>query len=346
MKIFLFHSNSFLEKGDQPRLPRYKAKLEAQGHQVQYRFLTRSNQNGNWFRKGLNAVRLAIEVGSHSNRPDLLYFYSSHILFLPLYIVARVKGIRMIVEKTELDSIRPDTGTSDLLVRLAYGLDERIIGYFTDKIVVISQALADHYKNRVKHIHICPAFTDTSEVKCEPATGLKQMGYLGSFGSKDNVEGIVAAFLKANKQNPEIKLKLMGNAPEGFQSKYEDRIEFTGVIHQGEFYHHLFECDLLLSNRTDSPYAQYGSPTKLVEYLSTGIPVIATPVGAMAQELKDGEHLRFTIPDDTDLLASMMIDRYSNSAEWDAMGLRGKEFAKSNLDSSLVLEDWSVFVIS
>jgi glycosyltransferase involved in cell wall biosynthesis len=344
MKVFLFHTNSFLEKGDHPRLPFYKKVLEQAGHKAEYQFLTGQEQQGGSVQKLLQAFTFAINHLKTSSSSTVFYFYSSNALFLPLYFLAKLKRIPIVFEKTELDSIRPDRSWKDKLVKFTYWMDEQAAHWFCRKMVVISPKLHDYYQNRIASIHICPAFTDTSQAKWEPAHNLYRIGYLGSFGSKDDVKGIIEAYLQARKDIPNLTLKLIGNAPESLREQYAKDVEFTGVIAQSELFEQLYECDLLVSNRQESAYAQYGSPTKLVEYLATGIPTVATDVGSYSSSLKDGVHLRFTAPSDSSLLSGYITDRYRNQEEYNSMGLAGQIFCRKNLDYQPILKNWLAFV--
>jgi glycosyltransferase involved in cell wall biosynthesis len=344
MNVVLFHSNSFLEHQDNPRLPKYKQLLELKGHAVEYKFLTNTGQHGGLIQKSLEALILATKYLFSKEKTDLFYFYSSNILFLPLYLSAKIRGIQMVFEKTELDSIRPDRGLKDKLVNVSYWLDEKLAHWFCDRMVVISPKLALHYEAQVKAIHICPAFTDTSLAFETPLSNLNCIGYLGSFGSKDNVEDIISAFLLAQKTRPELRLKLMGNAPIHLVEKYGFEIEFTGLIPGHELYHNLYECDLLVSNRRKTPYSEYGSPTKLVEYLATGIPVVSTSVGSYSPKLENEVHLRFIQANDPEFLSKCMLDRYENIEQFNLMGLRGRGFCRTEMDNKHIVEGWYQFI--
>jgi glycosyltransferase involved in cell wall biosynthesis len=344
LNIVLCHSGSPEAGQSHPRLSHYFNALVNAGENPVISSLSHY-ERPSLFGKLIGLVELIFDGIFGKKKADIYYIYSSNILFLPIYILSKLIGAKLIIEKTELDSTRPDKGLKDYLVNLAFWLDEKILHVFVDKMVVISPLIRDVYKKNVERIHITPAFTDTKLAKWEPAENLLRIGYLGSFGSKDNVEGIIAAFLLARKKLPDLKLKLMGDAPASMQHKHRDSIEFTGFIESKEFFPNLYECDLLISNRSDTTYASYGSPTKLVEYLATGIPVISTQIGSMSESLKDGEHLRFVNADDPSLLAACMVDRYTNPKNYSFMGLAGRELCRKEMDVQVVLPAWKETVL-
>lgn len=305
-----------------------------------------SKKRSHYIDKVFQSNALAITTLLGKKTDEIYYIYSPNFLFFPLYFAAKLRAYPLILEKTELDSLRPDSGLKDLLVKFMFWLDEQFLSFMADKMVVISSLLKSHYFKRVKHIEVIPAFANTNKAKWEAAEGLNRIGYLGSFGSKDNVEGIIQAFLLAKKSRSELQLKLMGEFPAELQKKYAEQVEFSGRVPQAEFFENLYECDLLISNRSDTDYSRYGSPTKLVEYLATGIPVIATPIGSISQELQDGVHLRFVSPDDPELLAATMLDRYSDPEAYKAMGLRGQALCRQEMDASKILRKWVDFVLA
>jgi glycosyltransferase involved in cell wall biosynthesis len=73
-----------------------------------------------------------------------------------------------------------------------------------------------------------------------------------------------------------------------------------------------------------------GSRLKILEALATGLPVIATTVGAEGLSLRDGEHL--TIADDPDAFAAALVRTLRDPASARDLAARGRELVLERYD--------------
>ena len=314
-----------MAKGTNPRLPYYKSKLEEEGIKAEYHFL--GEENSGWIKNFVQSFIYSFKIAL-GNRVDCFYIYGPNALFLPIYIAAKLRGTRIIVEKTELDSIRPDRGLKDQLVKLSYKIDELIAPSMADGFVVITPKLEEYYGTKTRNIIVCPSFVDPERFSgIDVVQDKNKISYLGTFGSKDNVDGIIEAFEIAKKSLPNLELQLLGNGQLAFD----------------EIPQKLLESSLLISNRNNSPYALYGSPTKLLEYLASGVPVIATTTKNQLLFLKDGVNYVYTNANDVDQLASKIVDRFKNGDIHDKIGQVGRETVVLEHSIDTILNQWLNF---
>ena len=331
-----------MAKGTNPRLPYYKSKLEEEGIKAEYHFL--GEENSGWIKNFVQSFIYSFKIAL-GNRVDCFYIYGPNALFLPIYIAAKLRGTRIIVEKTELDSIRPDKKLKDHMVKLAYKFDERIAPKYAKGMVVITEKLREHYKFSARAIHVCPAFVDPKRFEIDGIVkDENRISYLGTFGSKDDVSGIVKAFLKAKETLPEIRLHLYGKSPDN-QTFNHEGVLMIGSLKFDEIPRVLMESSLLISNRTESEYSKYGSPTKLVEYMASGVPVIATTGKNQLSFLENNENYFQIKSGDFLSLASLIIDRFANREKFDAVGQIGRQSVIDNASSKNIVTDWFNFVM-
>jgi len=202
---------------------------------------------------------------------------------------------------------------------------------------VISKNLQTHYKDHFHkdHVHLIPITVDLErfDKKWPKEKGL--IGYVGSFGYKDGVDGIIDAYNLARKEMPGLKLRLIGYCDRFNEIKQRieslgllEQIELTGLALFEEIPKMIGECDLLLMNRIDTKYANYGSPTKLAEYLASGSPTIVTNVGDIKDYLTHELDTYIIPPDDNTALAKAMVLRYLETERFDQIGQKGKEACK------------------
>jgi len=192
-------------------------------------------------------------------------------------------------------------------------------------------------------------FSDIESVE----TDIYRIGYLGSFGKKDGVPGILDAYNIARKKIPKLKLRLIGYQIRAFKLNEElekrglennENIEITGQVLYKDIPKLLSECGLLVMNRTSSEYANHGFPTKLGEYLATGRPVVSSDTSDIASYFTDGKDIRIIEPDNATQLAEVMIERIENKNKYDEIGVNGKLTANNNFDYHKVLPKIHTFL--
>lgn len=271
---------------------------------------------------------------------SIAYFYGPQALVEgPIILFCRLFRIKVIVEKTELHSIADEKRRTfkSVLIKSAYRIIENNLDVLCHKVVVISRRLKRYYAQKipVEKIAEIPILVDTRRFENLPTPSrTERLGYLGSFGHKDGVEGIIQSFAEARNTMPSLKLRLIGFQTRSFKlqeclrenglSLDDPSLEITGQVGTHEIPRLLAECDLLLLNRVQTNYANYGFPTKLGEYLASGRPVISTNISDVAYHFNDGDDLKIIEPDNAKLLTDTILERYSKYEAYSEMGLNGK----------------------
>lgn len=378
MKAGIFLASDFKEgNGANARIKAYAKGLKEKGVDVEILFLHASsfnntlvnNQNqGFWntiFYKFLNnrvtrpssipgkiLDSLRSIIGSTyyilKNRKqfDIFFLYTPKFhQFFHIFLLSKLLGITTVVEKTELYSalFKNSTSPSDRLLRQIHLFDETYCHRFCDHLVVISRQLYNFYRQYFPEhrITLLPIIVDMerfTHLNGHPKKPYR-IGYLGSFGEKDGVPGIIEAFSRIHSTMPDLKLRLIGYNPQPetteahlSQHKLNGSVENLGQVKYSDIPDLLHECDLLVVNRTNSPYAHYGFPTKLGEYLATGRPTIVTNVGDIPHYLEHKENTYFVDPEDTEALAKVFQARYEHYDYFNRIGENGKKATQQLFD--------------
>ncbi len=274
---------------------------------------------------------------------DVIFLYSPRLLFFGhIYILAKLLRIPLILEKTELDESVPTKNILPKIISYADRLDAYIFKYVCSHLIVISEKLKDYYSQYLpaSKITLIPIIVDFNRFK-EVSNNSKSytVGYLGSFGSKDGVYGIIKSFKNAIEYVPDLKLKLIGFNPhkreinlELRKNKLNGQVEKSGQITYEQVPQWLYKCDLLVMNRTNHSYSHFGFPTKLGEYLATGIPTICTRVGDIENYLEHNVNSYLIEPDNTEELKNAIINRYKNYDTFNSIGQKGRQVAQAQFD--------------
>ena len=130
------------------------------------------------------------------------------------------------------------------------------------------------------------------------------IAYCGSgVNAKDGVDLLIKAYAHLCKKYDNLELLLIGAKPYPDYENNEnlakqlgvaESIRFTGPVHYNKIPDLLQKADVLVLARPNSRQADGGFPTKLGEYLCTGIPVVTTNVGEIHNYLTDNENILFS----------------------------------------------------
>ena len=258
--------------------------------------------------KGLWSQYIALyQFIKHSKSLKLLYIYSPFFLFRPLEKLAQKKGIRVVKERTEIDSLKPTQTLKDRILKQLYVLDERKAT--RDAHVVITPQIAGRLG--LTDYVLIPAFIETSLYDLPAQTKRNDsevtFGYYGSFGPKDRVEKLLNTLNKI--QNYPIRVRLIGNLPKNMshlkQKEWNFKIDWVSNVHTRDAIKELSVCDMAICHRDSSEYSTMGFPSKLMEYMLAHANILCADTGNIKQHMQNTEITFYNPEDENALLSSI-----------------------------------------
>lgn len=227
---------------------------------------------------------------------------------------------------------------SNILKRIEVGLRMRWSNKHLDGIMSISRFL-DHYYRNYNSVMI-PPLVDKSELKWNSAHQNKldqtriRLCYVGSPGSgKDRLDYIVSGIKCCDRDK--ISLDVIGITKEQYDTLYgadsemnQLSVMFLGRLPHNEAVNKLKESDFQIFIRENTRVNNAGFPTKFVESISAGIPVITNRTSNISDFLKSGEN-GFLIDDTSASSIASILIHVSNLSKSDLLTI------KNNLDSSI-----------
>jgi len=192
-------------------------------------------------------------------------------------------------------------------------------------------------------VHYMPISVDMDRFPEKPSrmNPTVSLLYAGSFGKKDGLPVLLDAFDRLARRYKNVHLFLTGRGDgdamkECFArmeiSPYKDRIEFKGYLDEKDYYALLNSADIPCMTRVNLAYAHAGFPFKLGEFLATGKPVIASRVSDVDRFLIHGHNAMLVKAGSSAEVCEAAEFLIDNPESAEAIGVRGREVAKSFFD--------------
>jgi len=231
-------------------------------------------------------------------KPDVLIYYgaSSRIL-LPLLIYSKVRRIKIVADVVEWqDYSHLHFGRFGPIALDVFLCITRLIPR-CDGVIAISSFLFYYYKNLGLPTVRIPVLVDTQHNdRSEPISDFDKnylnLIYAGFPGQKDLLFNAIDAVEQIASEGILIKLHLLGPTKKQLEhlsrKHFSDAIICYGQIAQEKVTFFLEQADFSVLLRPDKRYAHAGFPTKFVESMNAGLPVIANYTSDLSLFLKDG----------------------------------------------------------
>lgn len=214
-----------------------------------------------------------------------------------------------------------------------------------DAYISISEKLKEYYCNfSSKQTFVLPIIIDTDKfgisVQAEKEKNNKYLCYMGNMElAKDDVDNIIQAFSFIANDYPDIDLYLYGKPATEVEIHLtpiinalglSNRVLFKGYARNDSVPQILANAYILVSSQPDTIRASGGFPTKLGEYLATGVPSVFTDVGENSKYVRDKEHVFFVKPEDPEAYAKQIkfiLDNYDKALH---VAKQGQLFVREN----------------
>jgi glycosyltransferase involved in cell wall biosynthesis len=208
-----------------------------------------------------------------------LYNYPS-IASLRIIRIARENNIKIFADCTEWYSYRKSNPLG-IIKTLDTELRMRFVNKRLDGVLAISKFLYTYYRKDVPSFNI-PPLVDIKEIKWEPVRFPMQehlrLVYAGSPGRKDRLDILISA---VNIGNIQVDLRIIGITQTDFLNLYPGlkgiefkNVSFLGRVSHQEALDEVKSASFTCFFRDINKVTMAGFPTKFVESISAGTPVI------------------------------------------------------------------------
>ncbi len=318
---------------------------------IEYEYLTKitwKNESTNFFVKIHYYIFGILKMCRYifKDKLDILMTYHSEIVFnCFMALFSKIKKIPFVLDKTEYPK------------KKKFFLEKLKLNFF-DGIVTISKELVSYYQGCGKQVFLLPMSINPKRYQ-----GLKEPKSVNNitviFGvhNRDCIEDSILGFIRFLKitGNTSSQLILVGDYKRLIEihdlksleknikdSGFENRIVFKGLVSIDEIPWILKNSKVLLT--TPQSFISGGFPTKLGDYLLSGVPVIATRVGELEDYLCDKKDIIFVEPNNIDCIAKNLNWVFENEHEAKKIGLSGARKANRVFNAETYVDDLVLFL--
>ncbi|WP_455962984.1 glycosyltransferase family 4 protein [Bacteroides bouchesdurhonensis] len=256
-----------------------------------------------------------------SKSDDIFIFYGESSFYHFFKIFSR--KIKLYVERNEYPSYLI------LKEELSFKVKSKLVKFeesfrHVNGIITCSYALKEYYSkwlNEKEKIAIIPLLIDyslfTEKLTFDYYSTFDYIAYCGYMGNdKDGVSTLIRSFTKILPVYPTLKLVLIGGAEHTEikallkiveEESVTKNVIFTGRMEHSKVIPILRKAKLLALSRPSNKQAEGGIPSKVGEYLASGVPCVITNVGELHLFLRDGFNCYMTEPDSIESFADKIL---------------------------------------
>jgi len=294
-------------------------------------------RNGYKVLKYFNTIKLIKSINKKEKIDAIITDTQLGLTYLFSYYLAKKHRAKLIFEKSE-HPLR--LYQSNALKKIQGLIKHKIESHLCDGIICISRFLFDFFRNSGvprQKLFMIPSTVDPARFKQTEENPLR-IRYIGYFGGltfkRDNIDGIIRAFVLISNKYPDLHLVLGGFCSENERIKIINMISDLGMsskiillkyLPRKEIIKYIINSEILVMVRGKDMESDASFPSKLTEYLATGIPVVTVNVGEISDYLTDGVNSFLVEPENSHALAekiNYVLNHYDSALE---VASKGKE---------------------
>lgn len=203
-----------------------------------------------------------------------------------------------------------------------------------------ARLLAEHARAHNPHVHLVPtSYPDLGGAPArEAAPDVPVLYWVGNWGNAMYVEALGPVLAELVRRGLAFRLRVVGG-PDVLTMHLPPEVPVERLAWRPEHeVRWLREADVGLMPLPDRPYEQGKCAFKLVQYMSAGLPVVASPVGANSDVVAHGES-GFLCRDDGEWVEALQR-LLSDPALRRRMGRAGYERYSAAYSPACVLQSW------
>lgn len=247
-----------------------------------------------------SSLRLISWLEAQPTKPSHVILYGGYMPYmLRLLPWCRKNGVSLVADLVEWYEPSHSRGAYLSPSSINTYISMRHLFNKCDGIIAISSYLENYYlKQNCKVVRVPPTLDMVSlappEKYRKDKKGPLRLAYAGSPGKKDLLKNVIEGMAIADPEGDEIRLSVLGPSVDEVRglccgaSPLPGSIEVMGKMPQDEVLKIIGTADFSVLLREPLRFANAGFPTKFVESMASGTPVIANITSDLGKYLYDG----------------------------------------------------------
>jgi glycosyltransferase involved in cell wall biosynthesis len=194
-----------------------------------------------------------------------------------------------------------------------------------DAVLAVSRPVAEYVASvaPLATVHVVPNGVDPDRcaphvVPARPAgAGVRTLGFVGSMKPWHGIDLLLDAFDRVQLRMPASRLLIVGDGPErarvAARASQSDSVVLTGPVPAGGIPSLLTSMDVAVAPYPDRSDF-YFSPLKIFEYMSAGLPIVASRIGQIDEILEHDRTAVLVRPGDAAAIADAVIALFEDPA--------------------------------
>lgn len=281
-------------------------------------------------------IRNWIKDTKGSDRVIMCYALSPTLSSIALSMAKKydIECMAIVTDIPELMNVsRESTSLKSFLYNIYSSSTSKMLTQY-DSYVLLTEAMSDVVNPEGKPYIVIEGMVDSDmgqsindiEDKYDPRVVI----YAGALFEKYGVLNLVEGFIKADIEDCELWLYGNGEMEDYLNNLDNDKVKYFGVVPNSEVVEHEIKATLLVNPRPSTEeFTKYSFPSKNMEYMMSGTPILTCKLPGMPDEYLDFVYIA----------EDESIDGFSNtlkkimsksSNELNDMGQKAKEFVSKN----------------
>ena len=242
-------------------------------------------------------------------------------------LACKLRGIRTVGIVTDVPCHRPSNAKVPMHERVNLRLMTKFDGY-----LLLTEQMNDIVNPKGRPYVVLEGHSDIQMAEVENTLENKYQKrvclYAGTLRRVYGIEALVKGFIKADI--PDTELHIYGEGD--FRQELEalaaqvDSVKYMGIAPNAQIVQSELRCSLLVNPRpTDADYTKYSFPSKNMEYMASGTPVLTTRLPGMPPEYN--EYVFLINEENEDGICEALKEIFAHTPEQlHSVGLRAKDF--------------------
>jgi glycosyltransferase involved in cell wall biosynthesis len=248
-------------------------------------------QNGRHLQKTLAMMGCYVDQLSRvliAKKPDIVFIYREAALIGPAFIERLTRRWRapIIYDIDEPLFVPYASPRNPILSRLRFQSKIRKLMEMSDHVFAVNQAIAKYAAEAAPRVSIVPMAADTDRYSPgkAPESPLR-VGWAGTRTSQKNLDLLAEPMARLGKSHG-ASLRVIADEPMTLPDVNLDFIPWAFDSEVGQ----LRECLIGVVPIQRDEWCEWKFYFKLVQFMSLGLPVIATPIGSNLEIVEDGKN--------------------------------------------------------